>query len=118
MSDAPRHPTGDPEPLDVAAPVEVRQAQAERLMRAWKTPTGWRYWSAVNNSEVGLWYTAATLFFMAFAGVLASGPSGRIGVVPSVLVEMRDAIRRAPAIDPPSSITMTGQIGIPLRGRR
>jgi cytochrome c oxidase subunit I+III len=49
----------------------VRRAQAERLLRAWKTPTGWRYWSAVNNSEVGLWYTAMTFFFLLFGGVLA-----------------------------------------------
>jgi cytochrome c oxidase subunit I+III len=62
---------GDPEPLAQAPPPEVRRAQEERLLRAWHTPTGWRYWSAVNNSEVGLWYTAATFFFMLFAGALA-----------------------------------------------
>jgi hypothetical protein len=45
---------GNVEPLAEAPPEEVRRAQAERLLRAWKTPTGWRYWSAVNNSEVGL----------------------------------------------------------------
>jgi cytochrome c oxidase subunit I+III len=61
----------DPGPLAVPADEEVRRGQAERLLRAWQTPTGWRYWSAVNNSEVGLWYTAATFVFMAFAGVLA-----------------------------------------------
>jgi cytochrome c oxidase subunit I+III len=48
-----------------------QKAQAERLLEAWATPRGWRYWSAVNNSEVGLWYTAATFAFMLFAGVLA-----------------------------------------------
>jgi cytochrome c oxidase subunit I+III len=61
----------DPEPLPVAPPEEVRRAQEERLMTAWATPTGWRYWSAVNNSVVGLWYTAATFIFLAFAGGLA-----------------------------------------------
>ncbi|MBK8908531.1 MAG: cytochrome c oxidase subunit I [Rhodospirillales bacterium] len=50
--------------------VALREAQAERLLRAWKTPTGWRYWSAVNNSEIGLWYMAASFLFMLFAGVL------------------------------------------------
>ncbi|ESR23868.1 cytochrome c oxidase subunit I [Lutibaculum baratangense] len=49
----------------------LRKAQEERLMKAWETPTGWRYWSAVNNSEVGLWYTATAFAFMLFAGVLA-----------------------------------------------
>jgi cytochrome c oxidase subunit I+III len=48
-----------------------REAQAERLLKAWETPTGWRYWSAVNNSEVGLWYTATAFLFMLFAGALA-----------------------------------------------
>ena len=51
-------------------PERIR-AQSERLLRAWKTPTGWRYWSAVNNSEVGLWYTSAAFAFFLFAGVLA-----------------------------------------------
>jgi cytochrome c oxidase subunit I+III len=61
----------DPEPLEHAPPEALQRAQAERLLQAWKTPEGWRYWSAVNNSEVGLWYTAAAFFFFLFGGVLA-----------------------------------------------
>ena len=61
----------DVEPLAEARPEAVRRMQEDRLLRAWKTPEGWRYWSAVNNSEVGLWYTAATFFFLLFGGVLA-----------------------------------------------
>ena len=61
----------DPEPLPQAPVEEVRRAQAERLLKVWKTPTGWRYWSAVNNSEVGVWYTALTFIFMLFGGALA-----------------------------------------------
>jgi cytochrome c oxidase subunit I+III len=34
-------------------------------------PTGWRYWSAVNNTQVGLWYTTTTFVFLLFGGVLA-----------------------------------------------
>ncbi|HVS62620.1 MAG TPA: cytochrome c oxidase subunit I [Thermoanaerobaculia bacterium] len=49
----------------------MRRAQEERLLEAWRTPTGWRYWSAVNNSEVGFWYTCAALLFFLFGGVLA-----------------------------------------------
>ncbi len=45
--------------------------RAKRLLQAWKAPPGWRYWSAVNNSEVGVWYTLATFTFFLFAGVLA-----------------------------------------------
>ena len=61
----------DVEPLAETPPVELQRAQEERLLRAWKMPTGWRYWSSVNNTEVGLWYTAMTLFFLLFGGVLA-----------------------------------------------
>jgi cytochrome c oxidase subunit I+III len=65
-----RH-SSDPEPLRDAPTEAVRRAQEARLMDAWRTPTGWRYWSAVNNSEVGLWYTASTFFFLLFGGLLA-----------------------------------------------
>lgn len=44
---------------------------AARLLKAWETPRGWRYWSAVNNSEVGLWYTVTSFAFFLFGGVLA-----------------------------------------------
>ncbi|MBL8953403.1 MAG: cbb3-type cytochrome c oxidase subunit I [Myxococcaceae bacterium] len=43
----------------------------ERLRAVWKTPSGWRYWSSVNNSDVGVWYVAATFVFFVFGGVLA-----------------------------------------------
>jgi cytochrome c oxidase subunit I+III len=64
---------GDVAPLPIAPPEHVRRAQEERLLRTWQTPGGWRYWSSVNNSDVGLWYIAATFMFLAFAGVLALG---------------------------------------------
>ena len=45
--------------------------RAERLLKVWETPKGWRYWSAVNNSQVGLWYTLTAFGFLLFGGVLA-----------------------------------------------
>ncbi|EWY36977.1 cytochrome B561, partial [Skermanella stibiiresistens SB22] len=48
----------------------IRRGQEERLEKVWETPKGWRYWSAVNNTEVGIWYTATAFAFMLFAGVL------------------------------------------------
>ena len=60
----PAHPDAQDDPA-------VRAAQEARLRKAWAAPTGWRYWTAVNNTEVGLWYTGAALFFMLFAGALA-----------------------------------------------
>ena len=61
----------DPEPLSHEPPEDHRRAQEERLLKAWETPKGWRYWSAVNNTEVGLWYTATAFLFFLFGGALA-----------------------------------------------
>ncbi len=63
MTEATRVPSPQDDP-------ELRKAQEARLEKVWETPSGLRYWSAVNNSEVGLWYTATALFFFLFAGVL------------------------------------------------
>ncbi len=51
--------------------LELQKAQERRLLEAWRIPTGWRYWSAVNNTVVGLWYVAVTFLFFLFGGVLA-----------------------------------------------
>lgn len=57
---------GDPDQEDEA----VRRGQQERLIKVWDTPPGWRYWSDVNNTTVGVWYTVTSFAFMLFAGVL------------------------------------------------
>lgn len=51
-------------------PPHERQAQEERLRAVWANPSGWRYWTSVNNYQVGLWYASAAFCFMLFAGVL------------------------------------------------
>ena len=63
---------GDQGPLAHEPPLELRRAQEERLRRAWAPPRGWRYWSEVNNTAVGIWYTVTALLFFLFGGVLAS----------------------------------------------
>ncbi|WP_313195152.1 cytochrome c oxidase subunit I [Shinella zoogloeoides] len=50
---------------------EERKVQEETLREVWRTPSGWRYWTSVNNTEIGLWYGSAAFLFMLFAGVLA-----------------------------------------------
>ncbi len=55
------------EPVDP----DVARAQADRLRAAWGMPGGWRYLSAVNNSEVGTWYAMTAFAFMLAAGCLA-----------------------------------------------
>ena len=59
--------SGGPQPFSP----EERAAQERRLRQAWATPDGWRYWTSVNNTDVGLWYASASFAFMLFAGVLA-----------------------------------------------
>ena len=49
----------------------AKKAEEEQLRRVWETPSGWRYWTSVNNTQVGLWYGGAAFAFMLFAGVLA-----------------------------------------------
>ncbi|WOI57602.1 cbb3-type cytochrome c oxidase subunit I [Palleronia sp. LCG004] len=55
------------EPVDP----EVARAQEARLREVWADPKGFRYWSAVNNSEVGKWYCMMAFGFMLAAGLLA-----------------------------------------------
>lgn len=75
MPDAGREAEGIYPPTEemLAEPVDeaTAKAGAEDLRRAWETPKGWRYWTAVNNSEVGVWYALTCFFFMLAAGVLA-----------------------------------------------
>ena len=41
-----------------------------RLERTWKTPAGWRFFSTVNNTNIGLLYIGTALLFFLLAGVL------------------------------------------------
>ena len=51
--------------------MSLQEEQAQRLLKTWETPKGWRYWSSANNSHVGLWYTATAFAFFLFGGCLA-----------------------------------------------
>jgi len=64
MKDAalnPTTPSSLPRPPDELA----------RLARAWKTPTGLRFLTSINNTTIGLLYIATALLFFILAGVLA-----------------------------------------------
>jgi cytochrome c oxidase subunit I+III len=50
---------------------EEQRLQEKRLREVWEAPKGWRYWTEVNNTEVGIWYTATSFLFFLFAGALA-----------------------------------------------
>ncbi|WP_159952402.1 cytochrome c oxidase subunit I [Rhizobium sp. 18065] len=54
-----------------AAPPDQDKAAEEANLRAvWATPEGWRYWTSVNNTQIGLWYGSTAFAFMLFAGLL------------------------------------------------
>jgi cytochrome c oxidase subunit I len=48
-----------------------RLSEEQQLEKVWAHPKGWRYFSDVNNSVVGIWYIAAAFAFMLFGGALA-----------------------------------------------
>ncbi|WP_075292895.1 cytochrome c oxidase subunit I [Pararhizobium arenae] len=50
---------------------DMAETQEDELRRVWANPKGWRYWTSVNNTQIGLWYGSAAFIFMLFAGVLA-----------------------------------------------
>src|SRR5688572_28705706 len=45
--------------------------ELEELLRIWKTPTGWRLPTVVNNNKIGLFYLGEAFVFFLLAGVLA-----------------------------------------------
>lgn len=47
-----------------------KAAEEKQLRKVWENPRGWRYWTSVNNTEVGLWYGSTAFAFMLFAGLL------------------------------------------------
>jgi len=48
-----------------------KQEEEAQLRAVWANPSGWRYWTSVNNTQIGLWYGATAFAFMLFAGLLA-----------------------------------------------
>lgn len=63
MTDEPRRsfPSETPRP----------DGEVEALRRIWARPTGWRTLTAVNNTDIGLFYMGAAFLFFLLAGVLA-----------------------------------------------
>ncbi len=47
-----------------------KAAEEKQLRDVWANPRGWRYWTSVNNTEIGLWYGSTAFAFMLFAGLL------------------------------------------------
>jgi len=52
-------------------PTPRPSAELNELERVWEPPRGWRIFSAVNNTYIGLFYVGTALLFFLFAGILA-----------------------------------------------
>ena len=64
-----------------------KAAETRQLARVWRRPEGWRYFSDVNNSSVGVWYITASFAFMIFAGLLALVIRLQLAVPDNTLVD-------------------------------
>jgi cytochrome c oxidase subunit I+III len=53
-----------------APPPRAHDAELAALERAWRPPRGWRLPSAVNNTQIGLFYIGTALLFFVLAGLL------------------------------------------------
>jgi cytochrome c oxidase subunit I+III len=60
--------TSTPQPINSSPRPE---GEREELLRIWATPKGWRIFSAVNNTVIGLIYIGAAFTFFVLAGILA-----------------------------------------------
>ena len=60
--------------------------ELEALQRAWASPRGWRRLSAVNNTQIGVFYLATALLFFVLAGVLALVMRAQLALPDSSLV--------------------------------
>jgi len=60
--------TRHPYPLPNAVPRP--DGELERLENVWRTPSGWQFFKAVNNTNIGLLYVGTALLFFVLAGVL------------------------------------------------
>jgi len=47
------------------------EGEEEQLLRIWAQPTGWRWFTAVNNTTIGLLYIGAAFTFFVLAGLVA-----------------------------------------------
>jgi cytochrome c oxidase subunit I+III len=55
---------------DLPNPVPRPDGELERLEAVWRTPTGWRFFKSVNNTNIGLLYIGTALLFFVLAGIL------------------------------------------------
>ena len=57
-------------PNDLPNSLPRPPGELERLEDVWRTPSGWRFFKSVNNTNIGLLYIGTALLFFVLAGVL------------------------------------------------
>ena len=77
---------GKPRDYELPNPGPRPEGEEARLLAIWKTPTGWRLPTAVNNTVIGLLYIGAAFVFFVLAGVLALIMRTQLAVPESELV--------------------------------
>jgi len=63
--------------------------EREALERAWESPKGWRLLSAVNNTNIGVFYIATAMLFFVLAGILALVMRTQLALPDNALVDAR-----------------------------
>jgi cytochrome c oxidase subunit I+III len=63
--------TENPAARELPNPLPRPPGELAALERVWRAPRGWRRLSAVNNTQIGLFYIGAALLFLLLGGVLA-----------------------------------------------
>ncbi|MEN3275125.1 MAG: cytochrome c oxidase subunit [Massilia sp.] len=57
-------------PTDLPSSLPRPEGEFERLKEVWRTPTGLRFLTSVNNTSIGLLYIGTALLFFLLAGIL------------------------------------------------
>ncbi|MES2563951.1 MAG: cytochrome ubiquinol oxidase subunit I, partial [Pseudomonadota bacterium] len=52
-------------------PLPRPSGELEALERVWETPTGFRFFTVINNNYIGVLYIGAAFLFFVLAGLLA-----------------------------------------------
>ena len=78
--------TVSPAPGELPSSLPRPAGELEQLERAWRPAAGWRYFSRVNNTQIGLLYVATAMVFFVLAGVLALIMRTQLAVPDNTLV--------------------------------
>ena len=62
------------------------EGELERLEQPWRRPTGWRFFTRVDNTSIGLLYIGTALLFFLLAGILGLMMRAQLAVPDNTLL--------------------------------